>query len=213
MKKSIFLFFYEVKYWLQTSDGQGNAYKCKEKLYWNKCFAVSENIDILGEFYATEGGRGPWDILGAVAAKLYLTDIVPLGLTKAADPKWVVKQLNQRHSSFKKQNTDSRLSRRMFDLTSGKDVGERAKLQVKLKPLVGPNRERMTRSSHRFLVTSDPNDAAVYMGDMSCHIFNCRSCLKGNFRDCDSIKSGFIGPWVRFEFGVDFTRGSKRSRE
>ena len=110
--------------------------------------------------------------LGAVAAKLYLTDIVPFGLTKAADPKWVVKQLNQRHSSFKKQNPDSRLSRRMFDLTSGKDVGERAKLQVKLKPLVGPNGERMTRSSHRFLVTSDPNDAAVYMGDMSCHIFN-----------------------------------------
>ena len=128
---------------------------------------------------------------------------------------WVVKQLNQRHSSFKKQNSDSRLSRRMFDLTSCKDVGERAKLQVKLKPLVGPNGERMTRSSHRFLVTSDPNDAAVYMGDMSCHIFNCPgpSCMKGNFRDCDSIKSGFIGPWVRFEFGVDFTRGSKRSRE
>ena len=68
------------------------------------------------------------------------------------------------------------------------------------------NRSNRTKSS-------DPNDAAVYMGDMSCHIFNCPSCMKGNFRDCDSIKSGFIGPWVRFEFGVDFTRGSKRSRE
>ena len=107
-----------------------------------------------------------------------------------------MKQLNPRHSSFKKQNSDSRLSRRMFDLTSGKDVGEGAKLQVKLKPLVGPNGERMTRSSHRFLVTSDPNDAAVYMGDMSCHIFNY---LSASAHDCLHFQPFFD---VLTDFGV-----------
>ena len=196
-----------------TSDGQPNSYKCKEKFFQLKEFAVDRGIDILAEFYVKEGGRGPWDLLGHIAVNNYLNDLVPRGLTKAADARWILREMRRCHSSMKSQRKSSRIQRREYNLTTGKEVSERSKVLPKLAPLVGPAPEnaRMTRSGHRFFMNSDPSDMTVYCGDLSCHIWNCANCSKGSFLECNMVKSGVIGPWIPHKFVIK--QGDKRRRD
>eukprot|EP00493_Phyllostaurus_siculus_P025948 UN26293 len=155
-----------------------------------KTFAVERSIDILYEFYVKEGGRGPWDLLGHIASNNYTFDIVPHLLTRASDPKAVVRAFRKRHSKMKQQRKSSRIVSREYELTTGAEIVDRESDLPKLGPLVGAGKERMTRSAHRYLTSKDPEDMSVSMGHLSCHVFNCPPCQNRDFLNCKNGQRG-----------------------
>ena len=161
---------------------------------------MKEKITILHEFYKKEGGRGVWDILGHIATNNYKFDLVPLGKTKAALPKWVLRNFQKRHSAMKNQRKGSRIKYRNYYLTTGAEVAERIASEQKLKPLVTPDGKSVTRSLDRFLTTEDPDDFAVWGGHLSCH--GCMRCQAREYLQCESAEKGWIGPWIRLELRV-----------